>query len=117
MKKVVEQILLVVLIILSLATATTKLIQVPAEMDLFKNAGFSITGTILFGAIQLTGGLLLIGRRFRPYGAIIMVITFVIATAVVFSAKMIGFGMVSLLFIALAVYQWKISKTGDVTRS
>lgn len=106
MKKIIDLMLLGALILLSIATAITKLIQMPAEIELFENAGFSLPMTIGFGIIQLIGGILLIPSSLRRYGAMIMFITFVIATAVVFYKGMIGFGCSSILFIALAGYQW-----------
>lgn len=102
--KLLKKILLALLILLSLATGITKLIQMPEEMTLFANAGFSTALTLLFGAIQVIGGLLLISAKTRKYGAIIMVITFAIASIVVFINKMTAFGLFSLLFIALALF-------------
>jgi len=81
----------------------------PEEMELFRNAGFTDTLTIIFGLIQLVGGILLIPGKTRRYGAIIMLITFIIATVVVFLKGMIGFGLFSILFIALAAYQLKMN--------
>lgn len=110
MKKYLPTILLVILILLSIATGVTKLIQMPEEMELFRNAGFSDMMTMLFGLIQVAGGILLIPTKTRKYGAIIMLLSFVIATIVVFIKGMIGFGIFSILFIALAAYQWRLNK-------
>ena len=106
--KIVNLILLGILILLSIATGVTKLIQLPEEMELFRNAGFPDVLTMVFGVIQVLGGILLIPSKTRTYGAIIMLITFVIATVVVFMKGMVGFGVFSLLFIALAAYQWRL---------
>ncbi len=107
--KYVKLILLGILILLSIATGLTKLIQMPEEMELFRNAGFTDISILIFGAIQVVGGILLIPKKTRRYGAIIMAITFVIATIVVFMKGMIGFGVFSILFIALAAYQVKLN--------
>ena len=104
--KIVNLILMGLLILLSLATGITKLIQMPEEMELFRNAGFSDTLTILFGVVQVIGGIMLIPARTRSYGALLMAITFVIASVVVFMNGMTTFGLVSILFIVLAGYQW-----------
>ena len=111
MKNIINQVLLIILILLSLATGITKIIQMPAEMELFQYAGFTKWMIIVFGAIQVLGGLLLIPTKYRKYGAMIMLLTFAIATAVVFYKGMMGFGFASILFIALAGYQWKLSVT------
>lgn len=98
----VRKILLVVLILLSFATGITKLIQMPAEMDLFQGVGWPVWLTLAFGAVQVAGGALLVSMRTRPIGAWIMIATFAIASIVVFQAGMLVFGLVSLLFIVLA---------------
>ncbi|MEM7369141.1 MAG: DoxX family protein [Bacteroidota bacterium] len=110
MKTYLPTVFLIILILLSIATAVTKLIQMPEEMELFRHAGFSDSMTILFGIIQLVGGILLVPGKTRKYGAIVMLSTFVIATIVVFMKGMIGFGLFSMLFIALAGYQWWLNK-------
>lgn len=96
--------LLAVLILLSLCTGITKLIRLPAEMELFARAGFSDGMTVLFGVVQVLGGLLLLATKTRRAGALIMAVTFVIASGVVFASGMTAFGIVSLSFIALAAY-------------
>ncbi len=108
--KTLNGILLVLLILLSLATGITKLIQMPEEMELFRGAGFPDALTIVFGVIQVVGGLLLTLTNYRSYGALIMMITFVVASIVVFVNGMLGFGLFSLLFIALAAHQWRLNK-------
>ena len=48
------------LVLLSLATGITKLVRLPAEMALFRAAGFSDPLTIAFGVVQTAGGVLLL---------------------------------------------------------
>ena len=109
--KILNMVLLVILILLSVATGVTKLIQMPEEIELFRGAGFTDLMTIIFGVIQTLGGLLLIPAKTRRIGAMIMVVTFVIATVVVFMNGMTTFGLVSILFIALAAYQLRQNKS------
>ena len=80
------------------------------EMVLFRGAGISDTLTLLFGIIQTIGGILLIPTKTRRIGALIMAITFTLATIVVFINGMLVFGFSSILFIALAVYQYITTK-------
>lgn len=94
--------LLVVLVLLSVATGVTKLIQLPAEMELFANAGWPVWLILAFGVVQVAGGLSLIPKRTRAIGAWVMVATFIVASVVVFLDGRTVFGLVSLLFIALA---------------
>jgi len=105
--KIFNNILLTVLVILSLATGVTKLIQMPEEMEIFKNTGYSDTFILIFGAFQVMGGILLVTPKTRKIAALGMALTFGMATAVLFQNAMTQFGMFSFLFIALALYQIK----------
>lgn len=104
--KIVKVILLVILILLSISTGLVKIFGMEDEMKLFRGAGFSDALTLVFGIIQTLGGLMLILPNTRRAGAITMAVTFAIATVVVFINGMVVFGLFSLLFIALAVYQF-----------
>lgn len=110
MQKIINHLPLVILILLSLATGMTKLILLPEEVELFAHAGFSNKMTFAFGLLQVTGGLLLIFKSSRSYGAVIMLVTFVVASIVVFYKGMMGFGFFSILFIVLAGHQWWINR-------
>lgn len=94
---------LVLLILLSLATGLVKVLRMPAEMDLFAKAGFGEQGVTALGLLQMMGALMLLFQRSRRTGAIAMAGTFVFASAVVFLAGMIPFGIFSLLFIGMAL--------------
>lgn len=91
-----------VLVLLSLSTGITKLVQFPAEMALFRNSGFSDSVTIVFGFLQTAGGLMLIWPRSRKYGSVVMATTFLMASFVVLKSGMMIFFFFSLLFIILA---------------
>ncbi len=104
--KIVNTILLVLLILLSISTGVVKLFQMEEEMKLFRDAGIGDTLTILFGVVQTIGGIMLIVPKTRKLSAGIMAITFTIATIIVFINGMMAFGFSSILFIALAVYQY-----------
>ena len=89
---------------LSIATGITKIIQLPAEMDLFQNAGWPVWLILMFGAVQIVGGILIIWLRTRRTGCVTMIATFTIASIVVWQNAMTGFFAVSLLFILLAAF-------------
>lgn len=93
----------VLTMILSIATGAFKLLQQEADIALFEKIGFNEVGTTVLGAIQLIGGILLILPKTRTWGAYIMIPTFVVASIAVFANGMIGFGVVSLLFIVMAL--------------
>ena len=88
--------------LLSIATGVFKILQQPADIDLFKVIGLNVVMLTILGIIQLIGGILLVPARTRKLGAYIMIPTFVIAAIAVFANKLIPFGIVSLLFIVMA---------------
>lgn len=88
--------------LLSISTGVFKLMQQEADILLFEKIGMNATATTLLGAVQLIGGLLLILPKTRKIGAYIMIPTFILASVAVFANNMIGFGIVSILFIVMA---------------
>ena len=94
---------LVLLILLSLATGGVKLFGFEADIEVFASIGFSPTATLLFGVVQVIGGLLLIFTKTRKIGAGVMAITFVVATIALFASGTTAFGVFSILFILLAL--------------
>jgi len=87
---------------LSIMTGLVKLFQMDDEMQIFWGAGFSTTAIVVFGVVQLLGGLLLIPPQTTRYGAALMIPTFVIATGVLFVNGLYPFGVFSVLFVASA---------------
>ena len=100
--KIVFTINWVLTTLLSIATGVFKLLQQEADIELFSAIGFTEIMTTILGAIQLIGGILLIPAKTRKLGAYIMIPTFIIASIAVFANHLIAFGIVSLLFIAMA---------------
>ncbi len=94
---------LILLIPLSLATGGVKLFSFEADIEVFASIGFSTTATLLFGVIQVIGGLLLILPQTRKIGTGVMAFTFVIATIALFASGTTAFGIFSILFILLAL--------------
>jgi len=92
----------VLLTLLGMMTGAVKLGQMAEEMALFANAGFSTAATMGFGFVQLAAAIALLHVRSARAGAITLLLTFVIATGVLFINAMIPFGLVSLVFIAMA---------------
>lgn len=94
----------VLLTALSIMTGVVKLAQMEEEMALFRTIGFPDAATLGFGALQLLGGLLLLPPRTTRVGAWVMAPTFLFATGVLFANGMVPFGVVSILFIAMALF-------------
>ena len=113
--KVLLKVILVLLILLSISTGIVKLAKMEEEMILFRNAGWDDLLIIIFGAVQFLGGFMLLPYKTRKNGALLMSITYVIATIVVFINQMWVFGFVSILFIimALVIYKSPIQLIND----
>lgn len=92
----------ILITLLSIATGAFKIAQQPEDIELFSAIGMNATATTLLGAVQLLGGILLLPNKTRHIGAWIMIPTYILASIAVFANQMIIFGMVSLLFIAMA---------------
>lgn len=101
-QKFIYKIILWLTVILSMATGLFKVLQQPQDIELFKKIGLTQTGTTIIGVFQLLGGIAMIIPGFRKWGALIMILTFAVASAAVFASGMTVFGIVSVLFIAMA---------------
>ena len=101
-------------VILSLATGIFKLMQQEADIALFEKIGFNEIGTTILGAIQLVGGILLIMPKTRIWGAYVMIPTFIVASIAVFANGMTVFGVVSVLFIIMALLVVFMEKKNQV---
>lgn len=90
-------------VVLSIATALFKLTQQDADIALFEKIGFNETATTILGGVQLIGGVMLILSKTRTWGAYLMIPTFIVASIAVFANDMMAFGVVSLVFIVMAL--------------
>lgn len=88
---------------LSTATGVFKIIQEKADIELFEKIGMDATMTTILGVVQLIGGLLIILPKTRKIGAYIMIPTFILASVAVFANELMVFGIVSLVFILMAI--------------
>ena len=95
-----------ILVLLGLATGLVKVFGLEADVEIFANLGFSYGATVAFGVLQAVAAILTAFPKTRRYGAAILGISFVIATAGLFVSGMIVFGIFSLLFIAMAVFAY-----------
>lgn len=99
---IVKRVNLPLLVLLSVSTGIVKIMGLEADVKIFENIGFSYLATVFFGIVQLAGGVLLVFDKTRKLAAIIMAVTFAIASTGVFVSGMIPFGVISLLFIAMS---------------
>jgi hypothetical protein len=77
--KLITTIILVLLVLLAVSSGITKIALMQQDVDFFGKYGFSNPILIVFGTIQLIGGILLLLRKTRFLGATIVAITFLVS--------------------------------------
>lgn len=93
---------LVLVTLLGIAAAIPKLLRLPQEVTFFGNVGLPEGAVLLFGLVQLAGGMLLVVRRTRPWGAAVTAATFLASAVMVFLSGNTVFGLVSILPVLMA---------------
>jgi len=73
---------LVILTFLALSSGVTKVMLMPQDVEFFGKYGFSDPILMLYGAVQLIGGVLLPFKKTRVVGAAIVAVTFLISLLV-----------------------------------
>lgn len=94
---IVVNVFVAILALLALSSGVTKIMLMQREVEFFGAYGFTNTILIAYGVAQVVGGVLLIVRKTRVYGAAITGITFLISAFVLFLA-----GNVPVMIITLA---------------
>lgn len=82
MLKIIHTIVLVALIFLALSSGATKIALMQQDVEFFGKYGFSNPILIVYGLLQLLGGILMIFGKTRFVGAVIVAITFLISLVV-----------------------------------
>ena len=101
---ILKKVVWVLTVLLSLSTGLVKIFGLEADIAIFSAIGFSAVATVLVGVVQVIGALLLAVPKTMRIGAWIMVVTFALATVAVFASGQIAFGIVSILFILMALW-------------
>jgi len=101
--RIVIAIVIYALAILSAAAGMPKILQLPQELDFLRSVGFSQTGVLMLGLLQLTGGILLFWKKSRLPGAVIASLTFLVSSIAIFVGGNTSFGLISLLPVAASV--------------
>lgn len=94
----------ILLTLLGTSTGLVKIFGMEKEMELFRNAGFSNAATVAFGIVQVAATVLTWFPVTLRAGAFTLALTFVVATGVLFKNGMTTFGLVSILFIVMAIF-------------
>lgn len=104
--KILMTVIVILLVILGVSSGISKIMLLPQEIQFFGGV-FTNTQIVVFGVVQCVGAILLILRRSRIIGAIILALTFIISTVLILISGEIGFGLFSLLPIILI---WLVAK-------
>ena len=100
--KIINILIIAVIALLSIAAGLAKVMQTPQEMEFLQGLGLSPALIIVFGLIQISGGLLLVTQKTRIVGAVLATFAFVVSTVLIFVGGNLAFGLFSMLPVGLA---------------
>ena len=106
--KIVNILIIAIVALLSIAAGLAKVMQSPQEMEFLQGFGLSSALIVVFGLVQVSGGVLLVPQKTRLPGAVLATLALVVSTVLIFIAGNLVFGLVSILPIALGcviIYQ------------
>jgi len=106
--KIVNILLVTLIALLSIAAGAAKVMQAPQEMEFLQGLGLNTTLIVVFGLVQIVGGVLLVPRKTRMFGAVLATAAFVVSTVMILIGGSLAFGLFSMLPIAMAsvvIYQ------------
>lgn len=109
--KAVSIIVLTLLTLLAVASGTAKILLLQQEVDFFGKYGVSDLVLIVFGSVQLLGGLLLITASTRFVGAAVVAATFLVSLVMLLMdgniPASIATAVATLLLAAVMKQNWK----------
>jgi hypothetical protein len=101
--KTLGSINLLLLGLISLLAGISKILQLPVEAAMGQSKSLASPFLIAYGVVYLLGGALLVFRKTRMAGAITLSAMFSISAFYVFTAGKIGYGLLSVVPILMAV--------------
>ena len=99
---ILRKINLVLVTVLSIAAGIPKIMQIPNEVGFFETVGLGANSVVVFGLLQLAGGLLLVSQKTRMWGASVVALMFLGSAAMLLLTGAIAFGFVSVLPVLMA---------------
>lgn len=115
--KIIFYIVLVVLVLLAVLSGTSKILLMSQDVEFFGKYGFSDFALIVFGLVQLVGGILIAIPKTRSVGALLVATTFLVSAVLLVLSGNIPIGLVTLLFVGLlgfvVKYNSRISFAAD----
>ena len=106
--KIINLLIVVIIALLSIAAGLAKVMQTQQEMEFLQGLGLNSFLIVGFGLVQIIGGVLLVPKRTRMPGAILVALALVVSTALIFIGGNFAFGLFSIMPIALVgviIYQ------------
>ena len=100
----IRNIVLALLVFLAISTGATKVSLMEQDVVFFGNFGFTNSMLIAFGVAQLVGGLMLIFRWTRLYGALVIAASFAVSAVLLLMAGSILVAIITL--IAVCALAW-----------
>ena len=96
-------IILFLLSILGFASGLAKVMLVQHEVEFLSDAGFGINMIVFYGMAQIAGAALLLLKRTRATGAVLLGLTFAISTVLIFRTDQLLFGAISVVPVAICL--------------
>ena len=100
--KIVHILIVAAIAILSVAAGLAKVLQSQHEIEFLQGLGLSIFVIMVFGLLQIIGGVLMAPEKTRMPGAVLVTLGFVVSTVLVFIGGNVTFGLISVIPAALA---------------
>lgn len=107
--KIAFAILLAILTFLAVSSGLTKVLLMQQDVEFFGRYGFTNAALIAFGAVQLTGGILLPFKRTRFAGAAIVASTFLASLVILLMDGNIPISIVTSIATLLLFVVMKLS--------
>ncbi len=102
--KIVKIILIAVIALISVAAGLAKVMKVPAEMAFLTGQGLSEMMILIFGALQVLGGLLTAAAQTRLCGAVLVFLGFLLSAVLIFNSGNVMFALVSLVPVVISAW-------------
>jgi hypothetical protein len=100
--KIFQIILLILIALMSITAGAAKALLVPEELAFLEGVGIPQTMIVIYGVLQILGGVVMLVPRTKQVGLIIAIIAFAISTVLIFISGRWSFGLVSLLPILIS---------------
>lgn len=95
--------LIIMLALLSIAAGVAKAFQLPEEVTFLAEQGLGISTIVVFGVVQILGGVLAIITRTRRIGLGLITAGFLVSALIVFVSGNFLFGLVSMLPVLVTI--------------